>query len=550
MTDASLPVPTTGATAITSFAKYMGTSTVLTLTATASPQATSYVWELPTGVNVVSGATTTSGVTSGTSNVITVNFLGVTAANSLVGTANVIRIGVKAKNGTGTSVTSNSTATPATSSFAKLLTLTAVLPAAPSAIKMINPATTVVAPALPVAVTVVSRFIGTTTAFKLTATASALASSYSWELPTGVNLVSGALTGSTSNEITVNFANVAAGTTKLYIGVKAVNGIGSSSTVNVAPNAESTAKLLTLTAAVPAKLTAITGKVTLLECGTTENYSFTASPLALKYTVTGPVDSVVKTVDNPDNTDNEVTTENTAFTVTYPTPFVITTSTPQSIVVKASNNVGDNTSNYSKVLTTKTFVGSIGTAASTTTATTPLTKFKTCQVKNLNVPTIAGSTYVWTVANGATISSGQDTNSVTISFSEVTVTSTVVTVKAVNSCGVSSTVKSITLTKDTSCTTTKMTEEKTIALVSNTEMYPNPATDIVNFNIEAISNGVVDLTIYSLDGKVVMESRGLNVENGTNSFTENVSSLNKGIYLVRITNSTSDEVITKKLIKN
>jgi hypothetical protein len=58
------------------------------------------------------------------------------------------------------------------------------------------------------------------------------------------------------------------------------------------------------------------------------------------------------------------------------------------------------------------------------------------------------------------------------------------------------------------------------------------------------------MTIYSFDGKIVSVSKGLKVENGNNSFTENVSNLNKGIYLVRFTNSASNEVITKKLIKN
>jgi len=81
-------------------------------------------------------------------------------------------------------------------------------------------------------------------------------------------------------------------------------------------------------------------------------------------------------------------------------------------------------------------------------------------------------------------------------------------------------------------------------------MYPNPASDVININVNATASGVVEMTIYSFDGKIVSESKGLKVENGNNSFTENVSNLNKGIYLVRFTNSASNEVITKKLIKN
>ena len=144
------------ATTITSFAAYMGTDTELTLTATSSTTATSYVWELPTGVNLRSGATTTSGVTSGTSNVITVDFLGVNNTNtfSYSTTATVpvltkaLRIGVKSRNGVGVSTKNNTTlanpdGSPSTTttspallsgSTATLLTLKATLPAAVTAV--------------------------------------------------------------------------------------------------------------------------------------------------------------------------------------------------------------------------------------------------------------------------------------------------------------------------------------------------------------------------------------------------------------------------------
>ncbi|MFZ4670830.1 MAG: Ig-like domain-containing protein, partial [Flavobacterium sp.] len=157
-------------TAITSFAPYMGTATVLTLTATPSTTATSYVWELPTGVNLLSGATTTSGITSGTSNVITVNFLGVTTAtlddDFFTTTAGVktyvSRIGVISRNGVGVSTTSNSgLSNPTTTSTARLLTLTAVAPAAPATLVLTNPA--LPGTAATTAITNISKYIGTST---------------------------------------------------------------------------------------------------------------------------------------------------------------------------------------------------------------------------------------------------------------------------------------------------------------------------------------------------------------------------------------------------
>jgi len=248
----------TSTAAITSFAKYMGTSTVLNVTAGPLVGASSYVWELPTGVTLLSGATTTSGITSGTSNVITIDFAGVTSSNTfnysttavVPVSTNVLRIGVKSRNGVGVSTTSNSSlSNPTTPSTAKLLTLTAVAPAAPASLTLTDGVT---ATAIPV----VSKFIGKSTTFKLIAATSVLASSYSWELPTGVNRTDAngvSVSGSTSTApfIYVNFAGVTAGTTSLVFGVKAKNGIGSSSSVNVVPNADRTAKLLTVTAPVP-----------------------------------------------------------------------------------------------------------------------------------------------------------------------------------------------------------------------------------------------------------------------------------------------------------
>jgi hypothetical protein len=428
----------------------MGTTTTLKLTATASVDATSYVWELPTGVNVVSGATTVQGVTTSTSNEIEVNFNDVTSANSLTAAStNVVRIGVSANNGTGLSVVNNSLLTdPSTTSVARLLTLKATLPAAPSAIKMTDGTSTV-------AITDVSKFIGKTTEFTLTATASALASSYTWTLPAGVNQ----LTGGNTNVITVNFADVASGVTALPIGVKAVNGIGSSSTVNVAPNEASTAKILKLTATVPTAITAITNATVLVATvgasnSVTQSYTITASAKANTYLITVPTGCTVTTEGNTATAETTLETANLTFTVTYPNTYVSTTAAPKKIAIIAKNGVGNSTE---KLFTIKSTTSTSGVA-------------------------------------------------------EV--------------------------------------HETPATLVSGTEFYPNPASDVVNINVFAKSNGNVDMTIYGFDGTIVSETKSLKIELGSNSFTENVSKLNKGIYLVRITNSSSNEVITKRLIVN
>ena len=355
MTNAALPLVNGLATAITSFARYMGTNTELMLTATPAATATSYVWELPTGVNVTNGsATNIAGVISSTSNVITVNFSGVTNTNtynylstSQVSTNN-LRIGVRSSNGVGLSITNNaalanSSATflPNNTSSARLLTLTAIRPAAPSALRMFNTAVSATA-----TVTDISRFIGTSTTLTLVATPSAFASSYSWELPSIVNFIGGDIT---SNTITVNFANVPVGTTAFYIGVKAVNGIGSSITNNSAltsPATTSDARLLKVTAKAPAVAGTVVGSLAI--CPTTASnvtYSIAIAAVgANSYNVTVPLGCTIN--GGATNTASIAATSGATFTVNYPAAFVANTTTAiRTITIQSVNGFGVSTTN-------------------------------------------------------------------------------------------------------------------------------------------------------------------------------------------------------------
>lgn len=626
MTDALLPIPVSGTpTAVTSFAKYMGQTTPLTLTATPVAAASSYVWELPTGVNllnlgtatvttlfynvfpftissstaptapgnvyyriekstyadgtvistgrIIRNAGTTGGITftafnnpltnltnegviinpaypivATTSNVITIDFAGVTSGNTFnydsvnavsgaITPTNVLRIGVKARNGVGTSVTANATAvSPATTSTAKLLTLKAILPKAPATLKLTNAAA--VDPLL--GVTIISKFIGTTTPFTLTAAASATASSYQWELPTGVTQ----LTGGTSNVITVDFAGVASGTTSLYLGVKGVNGIGVSVTSNVllAPATSSTAKLLKLTATVPAVVATVAGQIAGV-CGSSSyNYTITPSILANSYVVTAPTGSVVTSASNLSNTSEVLATTDLIFTVTYPAGFVATVAAPKSIAIAAVNGVGTSLTN--KTLALSTLMPAIG-------ITTGGTTFQRCENQTIGVPAVLGATnYVWTVVDGAVIVSGQGTNSVEVNFSAVAAlkTSNKLTVLATNACGSSTAIKSITLTSSTCPAARVSSTTKESISVTATEVYPNPSTTEFNIDITASKAGSVQVIVYTFEGNMV-STRSIQLLEGNNTITQDVTSLNNGIYFVQIANSSNNEVIVKKMIK-
>jgi hypothetical protein len=152
--------------------------------------------------------------------------------------------------------------------------------------------------------------------------------------------------------------------------------------------------------------------------------------------------------------------------------------------------------------------------------------------------------------NGAVIVSGQGTNSVLVDFSLVPLASStnVVSVFASSNCGVNTPTKSITLT----ATLPRMAESTIIDenVYSNTSVYPNPATSELNIDIDASISGDVQMSIYSITGIMVMNSKTIKLEEGRNTINENISNLSNGLYIVRLVDSSNKEVMVKKLMKN
>jgi hypothetical protein len=577
----------TPATALTTFGQFMGTTTPLTLTASyAATNAifpatlvfpASYQWELPAGVSLVlNGATPTTTtlnytaepfvtpasapsalgtvfwtvtynkytvMVNGVSTVITTS----TCVQKIVGSSNntpyassqqaylpynnkygtvitsdkpsilvsfegvtnsattLMYPGVKAINGVGTSVSSNLTnvdylannpilfyntytntftapvppSTNVTSTLSlvnfltnptatvrnsKLLKLTAALPTVPT-LTLTNPAS-----ATPTtAVTVVSKFVGTSTPLTLTASAIATASSYVWELPAGVNAVDlpvGAVSttvdgittinSTTSRSITINFLNVAPGTvtTTMYLGVKAKNGIGMSQVLTngtLTPASTSTAKLLKVTASLPAAVSVVAGQIVGVCNGSTKTYTITASLLATSYRITAPIGSIVTSASNATNDSNVLTTSDLTFDVAYPAN--LSSLTPKTLVITSINGYGNSLTN-----------------------------------------------------------------------------------------------KTLTLTG--TCTGRMAENVEVIALMNDTKVYPNPTTGELNLSINAVKAGTVNVEIYSMDGLSVKSIKSLNLQEGTNTINENISSFKNGVYFVKFYNTANNEIIVKKLVKN
>ncbi|GEC79219.1 T9SS type A sorting domain-containing protein [Flavobacterium aquatile] len=518
--------PAVSTTAITNAAVYLGTSTPLTLTAAVSTLATSYSWELPSGVTQLSG---------GNTNIITVDLAGVAPGTT------TLYFGVKAVNAVGSSITLNSALVPATSSTAKLLKITNTAPAAPVTLTLTNPAVSATS------LTNAGLYLGTTTPLTLTAASSALATSYSWELPAGVTQ----LTGGSSNVITVDLAGVTPGTATMYFGVKAVNGFGSSVTSNVAatPATSSTAKLLKITNTAPAAIITVSGTITAISCGTTYNYTMTPTILATSYVITAPTGSVVTSASNPLNTSNVLATSDLSFSIVYPSN--LASITPKTVVISSVNGFGASALNKTLTVTPAT-IAALGLAS------TGGTTFTRCATKTISFPAVATATnYTWTVADGAVIVSGQGTNSIVVDFALVPLASAsnIITVFASNNCGVNTLTKTVTLTS-AACAVAKNEEvrietfEEVEVAYSNTSLYPNPATSEFNIDIEASKAGAVEMSIYTMNGVMIMNTKTIKLEEGRNTINENIANLSNGIYIVRVVDASNKEVMVKKLIKN
>ncbi len=201
-----------------------------------------------------------------------------------------------------------------------------------------------------------------------------------------------------------------------------------------------------------------------------------------------------------------------------------------NISVMASNNCGG-----TPIVTKTVSLNVVPAAAGTITGKDTVCQGTANHV--YSVPAINGATqYVWTLPAGATITAGQGTNQVTLSFS-LTAQSGNISVKGSNDCG--SGTESVKTLKVNNCAGIN-----TSALESAVQIYPNP----VSSELTVIINGTehqLNLSITDIAGKVVYAEMlsGLPA-----SFTKklNMSAYTKGVYFVRL--SHNDRVFSEKVI--
>jgi hypothetical protein len=178
-------------------------------------------------------------------------------------------------------------------------------------------------------------------------------------------------------------------------------------------------------------------------------------------------------------------------------------------------------------------------------------------------PSLASS-YVITAPAGTVVTSPSSLSNTTNSLTTTDRTFTVkfnnlvfnskdnktIAIKAVNQVGNNVADKILKLTTISCGPAARIAAPKAVATVSATEVYPNPVSNDFNIDVTAAKAGVLSIAIYSLDNNLVVSPRTVQLQEGVNTINENVSSLNKGIYIVQLVNSSNGEVITKKLVKN
>lgn len=159
----------------------------------------------------------------------------------------------------------------------------------------------------------------------------------------------------------------------------------------------------------------------------------------------------------------------------------------------------------------------------------PATVCRNQQNVAYSTPAIAGLSYTWTVPSGATISSGQGTANITVNFGT---SNGNVSVRAVNACGNSST-RTLSVVA-AACRVDGVIEEEPVtdelSLKNELTLFPNPGNG--EFNISGLHSAEpAIIQIFASNGQLV-ESLRLPAE--SMQLRVDISKFASGLYLIRI----------------
>lgn len=157
-------------------------------------------------------------------------------------------------------------------------------------------------------------------------------------------------------------------------------------------------------------------------------------------------------------------------------------------------------------------------------------------IETYSVSNTPGSSYQWTVPANASIISGQGTNQISVNFTGpggvVSVTET--TVSGCVGSPVNVTVNCL----------TQLSEQGSEA--TNLNIYPNPASGIVNLSFETRENLAYKISLHDLSGKEIYLFEGSNHGKFQQQF--DFTSLSNGMYLLKV--NLGEKMEVKRLVIN
>ena len=370
-------------------------------------------------------------------------------------------------------------------------------------------------PAVPGAISGPTSTCGQTTAtYSITPVFGA--TSYAWTVPANMTIISGQ--GTTSINVSMTTAFVSG-----QVKVSAVNNCG---------NIPGTA--LNVTGNVPPAPVTVSGPTNV--CGlTTATYSIAPVTGATGYnwTITGA---------------GTIVGSNTGTSVTV----ALNGTSGGSISCAATNACGNGTARTLNLVVTAIQPGLI--SGPTTVCGVNTATYTVASVG-------AGYTYNWSLSLGAgwSITSGQGTNSITISGTSVTTNplSGSVKVTSTNSCGMTSAYRTLAVTycRDGIAMSNTETNSNTFS-----NIYPNPTSS--DFTIDVVSAGStgsltsgsttenqeVTVEVYDVLGNLVIHAKHQLVA-GTNTMKTNMEDFKNGMYFVRLLDVDSNVIHSQTVVK-
>lgn len=326
------------------------------------------------------------------------------------------------------------------------------------------------------------------------------ASYYVWTVPDGATITAGDRTTSITGAYGPTF-------TSGVITVVAANACGQSSSLNP--------RTLALQA-VPATPGTISGTSTGV-CGpTSKTYSISDVPSATSYTWTVPAGA---TITSGQSTKSVV--------VSFAAGYVA-----GNICVKANSACGSSSNRCVAVAGIPPTPGPISGIVSVCSKQKNVT---------YSVQPVPGTTsYTWTVPTQASITSGQGTNSIVVTYGTKTGN---VTAKANGTCGISGTQS---LAINMNCTGAKATSaivsvSKAISPVTQMIAYPNPSNGIVKLTMpNELQLQQYEVSVFDAYGKNVFSRV---VRSDGNNIVVDLRQMAKGLYLINVSGGKKNEIV-------